>query len=212
MHRYLLYTLTGLFSTAQKRRENMFSRTAWLVGVTTGLLLTVALDSADAKERSTKGTFSGTFLGTRIDLFPTGKPDGNSADWSTAVVESNLGKASAQAVAEAVPTGPTTACPGGVFVIDAEHGVGFATTTVTFAKGAQTYNQIRTRTVCVDTAGRFTGSDTGVTLGGTGKYTGATGTFEQSFTGFFQAFDPNADPAQGFGSFTGQFTGTLILP
>ena len=191
----------------------MLSRTAWLVGVSTGLLLTVGLDSADAKERSFNGTFSGTFLGTRINLFPTGAPDQSTAGWSTAVVDSNLGKSSSQGVAEEVPTGATTACPGGVFVIDAEHGVGFGTITNTSMKdGDQTYSEIRTRTVCADTTGGFTSTDTGVIRGGTGKFAGASGTFEQSYTGFFQVYDPNADPAQGFGSFTGQFTGTLILP
>jgi hypothetical protein len=64
----------------------------------------------------------------------------------------------------------------------------------------------------VDSVGGFTGSETGVILGGTGRFVGASGTFEQSFTGFYQAFDPNANPAQGFGSFRGQVTGTLILP
>jgi hypothetical protein len=177
----------------------MFSRTAWLVGVTTGLLFTVGLGSANAKERSIKGTFSGTFLSTRINLFPTGNPDGNQAGWSTAEGEGTLGKSTGQGVVEEIPTGPTAACPGGAFVIDAQHG-GFGTFTNTYKNGAQIYSEIRTRTLCVDSNGGFTGSDTGVIVNGTGKFAGATGTFEQSFTGFFQVFDPNADPPQGFGS------------
>jgi hypothetical protein len=189
----------------------MFNRTAWLIGVTTGLLLTVGLESAHARQRSFKGTFSGTFLDTRIDLFPTGTPDGIPASWGTSEVEGTLGKARSQGVAETVPTGETEACPGGVFVIDAQNG-GFGAITTTFGNGDQTYNQISTRTVCANAVGGFTVSDTGVIVNGTGKFAGASGTFEQSYTGFYQAYDPHANPAQGFGSFTGQFTGTLILP
>jgi hypothetical protein len=38
------------------------------------------------------------------------------------------------------------------------------------------------------------------------------GTGEQHYTSFFQVFDPNVAPSQGFGSFMGEFTATLILP
>jgi len=34
----------------------------------------------------------------------------------------------------------------------------------------------------------------------------------QTLSGFTQYFDANANPAQGFGSFSGEFEGTLMLP
>jgi hypothetical protein len=189
----------------------MLNRTAWLIAVTTGLLVTAGLDRAEADHKDVKGTFAGTFLDSRIDFFPLGKPDGIPAVWATSQGSGSLGKFTAQGVAEEVPTGPTQACPGGVFVIDAQHG-GFGTFTVTYANGDQSYNELSTRTVCFDVVGGFTSSDTGLVVGGTGKFAGTSGTFAQSTTGFIQAFDANAKPAQGFGSFTGQFTGTLVFP
>ena len=111
-----------------------------------------------------------------------------------------------------VTTGRTQACPGGVYIIDAQNGIGFGTGTATWPNGDQLYSQIVTRTQCFDTAGRFTSTDTVRIVGGTGKFAGASGTFEQSFSGFFQYFDANANPAQGFGSASGELEGTLILP
>jgi hypothetical protein len=147
-----------------------------------------------------------------MDLFPLGNPDGLPAGWTTAEVFSTLGHASSQGVVEQVPTGPTQACPGGAFVIDAQHGNGFGTFTDTYEKGDQLYSQVSTGTLCFDSVGGFTGSNSVIIVGGTGKFAEASGTFEESFTGFVQAFDPNAKPLQTFVSFTGKFTGTLTLP
>jgi hypothetical protein len=190
----------------------MKQRQGWIIGAALGCLLVAGTGRVEAKEIPYKATFAGTFLGTRMDLFPLGNPDGVAASWSTAEVTGNLGKRTVQSVAETVPTGPTAECPGGVFIIDAQNRIGFGTGTATWPNGDQIYNQTVTRTLCYDTVGRFTGTDTTRIVGGTGKFAGALGTFEQSVSGFTQYFDANADPAQGFGSFTGEFGGTLILP
>jgi hypothetical protein len=97
-----------------------------------------------------------------------------------------------------------------VFVINAQNG--FGTYTETFPNGDQLYVQVLTRTVCSDSVGGFTGSTTISIVGGTGKFAGASENGENSFVGFFQVVDTNAVPPQGFGSFSGEFTGTLILP
>jgi hypothetical protein len=190
----------------------MQSRTGGIIGIATGLLLAASLGSADAGQRQIKQTFGGTFLSTRIDLFPIGNPDGVVAGWSTIEVADNLQSENhrAQVVSEDVPTGPTQDCPGGVFIIDAQNGQGFGAITDTYRKGDQLYSQLLTSTTCADSVGRFTNSQTGIFVGGTGKFAGASGTFEASSTGFFQVFDPVAN--QGFGSFTGNLEGTLILP
>lgn len=190
----------------------MNSKKGWIIGAALEILLVAGLSWVEAEEIPYKGTFSGTALGTRMDVFPLGNPDGVAAVLSTAEVTGNLGKRTSQGVTEAVPTGPTAECPGGVFIIDAPNGIGFGTGTGTWPNGDQLYSQIVTRTHCLDTAGRFTGTDTGRIVGGTGKFAGASGTVEQSYTGFAQYFDANANPGQAFFSFNGEFEGTLILP
>lgn len=91
-------------------------------------------------------------------------------------------------------------------------GIGFATSTQTFPNGDQIYARGLTRTQCALGGGRVTSVDTFSIVGGTGKFEGASGTFEVSYSSFFQVFDGNAVPPQGFGSFSGEFEGTITLP
>jgi len=184
-----------------------------IIGVAIGLLLACSFGAANADHPNAghtlhlKGQFAGTFLGTRIDLIDDGSP----ASWSTAEVSDNtLGKRTSQGVSEVVPTGATSECPGGVFIVDAQHGYG--TNTSTFPNGDQIFSQLLTRTTCGLGGGIYTSSDTFTIVYGTGKFEGASGTGEQHYTSVFQVFDPNAAPPQGFGSFMGEFTATLILP
>ncbi|MGE0823112.1 MAG: hypothetical protein AB7G75_09015 [Candidatus Binatia bacterium] len=190
----------------------MTPQPGWIIGAAIGFLLVASIHRVEAKDIPLKGTSAGTFLSTRMDLFPLGNPDGVAAGWSTAEVTGNLGKRTVQAVSEAVPTGSTQACPGGVLIIDAQNRIGFGTSTVTWPNGDQLYIQIVTSTQCFDIAGGFTNTETVRVVGGTGKFAGASGTGEQTGTGFIQYFDANAKPPQGFGSFSGVFQGTLILP
>ena len=187
-----------------------------ILSVTAGLLLACSFGAANADHPNAghtlhlKGQFAGTFLGTRIDLIADGSP----ASWSTAEVSDNtLGKRTSQGVSETVqtvPPGSNSECPGGVFIVDAQHGYG--TNTSTFPNGDQIFSQLLTRTTCGLGGGIYTSSDTTTIVYGTGKFEGASGTGEQHSTSFFQVFDPNAAPPQGFGSFMGEFTATLILP
>ena len=177
-----------------------------IIGAALGCLLVAGIGRVEAKEIPFKGKGAGTFLSARIDQ----NDDGVTAGWETGVVTDKLGKRTYQGVSETVPTGPTAECPGGVFIIDAQNG--FGTYTETFPNGDQLYSRTLTRTLCSDGVGGFTGAGTFSTVGGTGKFAGASGNGENSFVGFFQAFDANAVPPQGFGSSSGEFTGTLILP
>lgn len=178
-----------------------------IITITAGLLI-CSFSSAKAEHtRHNNGTFAGTFLSTRMDV----NDDGAVANWATGVVTGDL-KYTIQSVSEGVPTGPTAECPGGVSIIDAASGIGFGTATGTFPNGDQLYLQVLTRSQCGLGGGRFTASDTLAIVGGTGKFAGASGTIERSYSTFFQAFDQNAVPPQGFGSFSGEFNGTLILP
>ena len=58
----------------------MFNTTAWLIAITTGLLFTAGLPPAHADHKDFKYTFTGTFLDSRLDLFPLGQPDGIPAE------------------------------------------------------------------------------------------------------------------------------------
>lgn len=179
------------------------------LGIATGLLLAVSLGNAGAEQtRRNNGKFAGTFLTSRIDT----NDDGIAASWSTGVVTGTLGKRSFQSVGEVVPTGATAACPGGVFIIDAVNGIGFGRTTHTFPNGDQVYSRILTRHLCSLGGGKSETNDVNETLGGTGKFEGASGIAEAHYTNTTQAGDGNAVPPQSFGSFTGEFTGTIILP
>ncbi len=186
----------------------MKQRQGWIIGAAIGCLLVAGLGRVEAKEIPFKGKFAGTFLTTRIDRNDDGVP----ASWSTGVTTGNLGKRIFQALYEWVPTGPTAECPGGVFIIDAQNGKGFGTFTETFPNGDQYYARALTSTLCSDGVGGPTSSATISIVGGTGKFAGASGNVENSSASFFQAFDANANPPQGFGSFSGEFEGTLILP
>jgi hypothetical protein len=187
----------------------MKKRTGLIIGIATGLLLTGSFGGAKAEQTHRyKGQVAGTFLGTRIDLNDDGVP----ATWATQEVSGTLGKRTNQLVTESVPTGSTSDCPGGTAIVDAQNGLGFGTGTGTFPNGDQLYFQLLTRTQCGLGGGKFTASDTWTIVGGTGKFEGASGTYEQHVIVLCQVSDPNANPAQCFGSVSGEFDGTLILP
>ncbi|SRR5712692_336806 len=186
----------------------MKQRQGWIIGAAIGCLLVAGLGRVEAEQIPFNGNFAGTFLSSRIDRNDDGVPAG----WQTGVTKGTLGNRIFQGVSEFVRTDPTTECPRGVFIIDAQNGQGFGTFTETFPNGDQYYARILTSTLCSDGVGGFTGSTTLSIVGGTGKFAGASGNIENSFAGFYQAFDANANPVQGFGSFSGEFEGTLILP
>lgn len=186
----------------------MNSKKGLIIGAAIGILLIAGMGRVEAKDIRFTGKFAGTSLHSRIDRNDDGLP----ANWSTGVTTGTLGKRIFQSLYESVPTGPTTACPGGVFIIDAQNGQGSGTFTQTFPNGDQIYSRVLTFTSCSDSVGGYSGTTTISIVGGTGKFAGASGNVENSFVGFFQAVDANANPFQGFGSFSGEFEGTLILP
>ena len=172
----------------------------------------IALGSGRAEARDIKGrsTFAGTFLTARIDL----NNDGNLASWSTAAVKSNLGRRTSQGVVERARVDlPTGKCPAGQLEFTLVAGRFVNTFTQKAKVKDQLFAELTSSTQCIDPAtGAFSGNDTGTVIGGTGKFAGATGSFEQSFTGFILLFDPDPESKQSFGSFTGESTGTLTLP
>jgi hypothetical protein len=192
----------------------MNNRKIFLISIAIGSLLVLNLNVAKAEDRKehtrlNNGTFAGTYLSTRIDLVDK---DGIVASWNTAEVAGTLGKRSAQSVVESRFTGVTAECPGGLYIVDAANGIGFGQTTHTFPNGDQIYSRILTRTQCGLGGGKFETEDVTETIDGTGKFEGASGTAKLHSTSFTQVFDGNAVPRQSFGSFTGEFEGTITLP
>jgi hypothetical protein len=182
-----------------------------ILGIATGFLITLSFGNAKAEHtRPNNGKFGGTYLSTRMDVVDKG--DGVIASWSTAEVTGTLGRRTTQSVTEPKFTGVTAACPGGVFIIDAAQGIGFGKATATFPNGDQLYSRILTRYQCGLGGGKYETDDVQEILGGTGKFEGASGTAEVHSISQCQAFDPNANPPQCFGSFTGEFEGTITLP
>ena len=122
-----------------------------------------------------------------------------------------------QCVNEDVPTPPTLDCPGGVFVVDASNGIGGGRGVRTFAGGEdQLFIELTERHLCVGIgpAGPFfkESYDRGVIIGGTGKFVGATGTYEFVYTGTLLYGDMFASPPQYFGSILGTGTYNINVP
>jgi hypothetical protein len=180
----------------------------WIIAITIGSLISSFSTAKAEHTRRNNGTLGGTFLSTRMDL----NDDGVLATWSTAEVSGTLGKRTVQGIVETVPTGPTPECPNSVVIIDAQNKVGFSTITATFPNGDQVYSRILTRTQCGLGGGKLKADDVQEIIGGTGKFEGASGTVEVHSISQCQGFDANAVPPQCFGSFTGEFTGTITLP
>lgn len=188
----------------------MIRRKGLILGVAIGLLMTVEIGSARADHtRRNNGTFGGTFLSTRMDL----NDDGVLAVWSTSAVNGTLGKRTSQAVVEVIdPAGPPPTCPTTEVILDVPNGIGFSTLTATFPNGDQIYSRILTRKQCSLGGGQVQIDDVQEILGGTGKFEGASGMAELHTISRCQAVDGNAVPPQCFGSFTGEFEGTITLP
>lgn len=148
----------------------------------------------------------GSFLTSRIDA----NSDGVAASWCTTQVKGGLqGSSMVQCVNEDVFAGFTADCPGGLFVVDSIQGTG--TGVRTFPSGNdQIFIALTERRLCANLAGQFTeGLDRGLIIGGTGKFQGASGTYEWVYTGQILYFDNAANPAQFFGSFNG--TGQWVI-
>jgi len=77
----------------------------------------------------------------------------------------------------------------------------------------QLFGQMTSGTLCFDAfSGKGAVTSEGKYLGGTGKNTGATGSFTAQSSLSYLAFGFKDGVFGGFGQFTGTLTGTLIRP
>jgi hypothetical protein len=183
-----------------------------LLGIATGLLIAVSCGNAKADDhgeghtRPYKGTFAGTSLTSRIDL----NNDGSLAGWSTSVVNTNLGKSTNEGVVERRFVAAPGVCAAGQVELGLVQGKGVSTFLST---GDQIFGETTSSTFCYDPAtGNYSGHDTGIVTGGTGKFEGATGSIERSYTGTDLVIDRDPASKQAFGRFSGEFSGTITLP
>ena len=172
------------------------------------------LAPAEAEEITENVKLGGTYLTSRTNA----NMDTEASSWCTIHIKGGQqGSSMQQCINEDVPTPPTPDCPGGVFVVDAQNGIGGGRGVRTFASGTdQLFIELTERHLCVgfDVNGPFfkESRDAGVVIGGTGRYAGATGTYEFTYTGTILYGDPFASPPQFFGSINGTGTFHLNVP
>jgi len=183
---------------------NDLKKTSILTGIV-GLALTPVVQ---AKEIVEQVNAAGTFLTSRIDA----NGDNSPSSWCTLQISGkNESQSMQQCINEDVFAGITDDCPGGIFVIDAANGVGGGSGVRTFSNGDQLFLALTNRYLCADDQGAITsGEDSGVILGGTGDYEGASGTYEYTYTGRIMYADPFANPPQYFGSVNSP-SGTWVI-
>ena len=179
-------------------------------------MLAGAVGAAEARTRHVHCKGAGTFVdGVETHIDTNG--DGQSAGVDQGLQNCNIGRLFFQEELEWIPRPVTSACPVGTteeMFIDPTHGQqrGVSTNEKT---GDQRFSKLTSATLCVNFATlpiTFTSSGQGETIGGTGKYTGATGTGEFHSAGSYLIFGFKDGVFGGFGQFTFTNDDTLILP
>jgi hypothetical protein len=180
------------------------------------LMLTGAVGAAEARTRHVQCKGAGTFVdGVETHIDTNG--DGQSASVDQGLQNCNIGRLFFQEELEWIPRPVTSACPAGTteeLFIDPTHGQqrGVSTNEKT---GDQLFGKVTSATLCLNGSAfpfPFTVSGQGEAIGGTGKYTGATGTDEFHSAGSFLIFGVKDGIFGGFGQFNFTSDGTLILP
>ena len=166
-------------------------------------IVTVASGKGEAREIPFKGSFSGSFISTQIDT----NGDGATANLGQVVLNSNLGPATSQVVAEFSFVSPALCTSGNAgFEFELVMGKGFHR----FHDGDLLFFEYSSGTLCFDPL--LNSSSLHITanaIGGTGKYIDATGPAEIRGTSTLLI----SNPAGGsFGAQSGEFTGTIIIP
>ena len=179
-------------------------------------MLAGAVGAAEAGTRHVHCQGAGTFVdGVETHIDTNG--DGQSAGVDQGLQNCNIGRLFFQEELEWIPRSVTSACPAGTTeesFIDPTHGQqrGISTNEKT---GDQLFGKITSATLCLNGSAfpfPFTVSGQFELIGGTGKYTGATGTGEVHSAGSFLSFGVKDGVFGGFGQFTFTSDGTLTLP
>ena len=184
-------------------------RNATVIAIALALLLLLGPTVAAAGSVTENIRIAGTFLTSRMDANGDGLP----ASWCTVEIRGGLQfRSTQQCINEDVFIGFTPECPGGLYVVnDTDGGTGVGTRTFPSARD-QMFIQLTERELCVSALGEAVGTDSGLIVGGIGRYAGVTGTYELEYTGQVQYFDPASVPLQQFGSIVGTGTWQIQFP
>jgi hypothetical protein len=175
----------------------------------------VAQDSAGGKTKVIKSKASGSFVSTNFDF---DHPDlSTPAGYENVEGKSNAGKFTIQAVTEFAPDGKTCTVPGGGAGTGTEFTlVGDAAVVRFTATGDLLFLKETSGTECADFSTFPTppfpiiATTTGIVTGGTGKYSGATGTVTFDVKAAFLSLD--ATGQRGFGWFKDTAVMTVTVP
>jgi hypothetical protein len=174
---------------------------------------------AQARTVDFESTVSGT---TTSALLAFDKSEGTAGQFLGSGVMQPGGRITDQGVSQITPDGNSCTLPGGVPNAGTEFKlVGDAAVFRFDPSGDLLYTQATSETQCADLSSGtppfpVVGSGSGVFIGGTGKYAGATGSFTVSFTATVLVLPGGVTgTGPGFGSFAAaqvSFTGTLTTP
>ena len=173
------------------------------VGLALGLIMVVAIESAQAEEMPFTASASGGSIPTEIDT----NGDGVKASFELGgVITREDRRGHFQIVSEFLPAlSQLVTCPAGNLEFPLLGGHGFLRSGRT---GSLIFLEYTSGTSCVDpTTDTSSFSGEGIITGGTGRFEGATGSFEANSTGTTLVSDP---AGHEFGSQTGEITGTVI--
>jgi len=192
----------------------MWERKIGLAVITAvGLFLIAWQQDAHAKTVNFESTFSGSGVSAFFSF------DGvNLAGQSIAGGEQKPGgRFTLEAIGQDAPDGKTCTVPGGTPNAGTEFTlVGEATVLRFEPTGDLLYNHDTSRTTCIDFSSGtppfpFVGSASGVIIGGTGKYAGASGSHTVRSSGVILSL-PSEPGFGSFAAFSGTTTGTLTTP
>jgi hypothetical protein len=92
-----------------------------------------------------------------------------------------------------------------------EMGIFYIATVATFADNSQLLGVSQSGWMCLMDSGFYHGGADGVYIGGTGKFSGATGSWSTTFEGY-NLEDPTQMKTIGFRSISGEVKGTVEIP
>jgi len=188
---------------------------SFIMGIALVLLLAGAVGAADSRTRHVLCKGSATFadgVETHIDT----NGDGASAVLGQGLENCTNGRFFFQEEVEWVARSVTSACPPGTteeLFIDPTHGQQrFAATNERTSD--QLFGKITSATLCFNPSAspQFTASGQFETIGGTGKYTGATGTGTFHTVANYLMVGSKGEVFGGFGQYNFTIDQTLTLP
>ncbi len=193
----------------------------FIIGIVLVLLLAGASGGVQAKNphdtkaktKNVSCTFAATFVSPGVETHIDTNGDGRSAGVHQGLVNCNIGRFLFQEEFEFQPLpSPPVTCPPGTArssILVQAHGV------LTEEKtGDQLFFEDAAGevTFCLNPDLTFSFTEQGTFAGGTGQFTGASGSFDGQGTGQYLVFGSKGGDPGGFGQFTETVTGTLSLP